>query len=98
MLSWYVYKIPRPVVQTEGLGIKFAQMSYVVLTDSITHALIWGAVAQLGERLNRTQEVGGPNPPSSTILLRPKVFTFGLRSNTVADRFYEAERESCSAE
>ena len=28
-----------------------------------------GAVAQLGERLNRTQEVGGPNPPSSTNLL-----------------------------
>ena len=28
-----------------------------------THAL--GAIAQLAERLDRTQEVGGSNPPSS---------------------------------
>src|SRR4051794_33654225 len=26
-----------------------------------------GAIAQLGERLDRTQEVGGSSPPSSTI-------------------------------
>ncbi len=30
-----------------------------------------GAVAQLGARLNRTQEVGGSNPPSSI----PKTFS-----------------------
>ena len=27
-----------------------------------------GAIAQLGERLDRTQEVGGSSPPSSTYL------------------------------
>ncbi len=31
--------------------------------DPPTHAL--GAIAQLAERLDRTQEVGGSNPPSS---------------------------------
>ena len=30
-----------------------------------TRALL-GAIAQLGERLDRTQEVGGSSPPSST--------------------------------
>ncbi|CCQ90277.1 hypothetical protein NITGR_270037 [Nitrospina gracilis 3/211] len=34
----------------------------------ITTKFNFGAVAQLGARLNRTQEVGGSNPPSSTFL------------------------------
>ena len=36
-----------------------------------------GAIAQLGERLDRTQEVGGSSPPSSIVLC--KTFTKGGR-------------------
>ncbi len=36
----------------------------------------FGAIAQLGERLRGTQEVGGSNPPSSTNHLLGDVFRF----------------------
>ncbi|MEA2168274.1 MAG: hypothetical protein QOF76_1574, partial [Solirubrobacteraceae bacterium] len=34
-------------------------------SDRWLHWLALGAIAQLGERLDRTQEVGGSSPPSS---------------------------------
>ena len=34
---------------------------------------LFGAVAQLGERIVRNDEVGGSNPPSSTTLIHPVV-------------------------
>ena len=42
-----------------------------------------GAVVQLGAHLNGIQEVRGSIPLCSTILLRPSVFTLGLRRNWV---------------
>ena len=38
-----------------------------------------GAIAQLGERLDRTQEVGGSSPPSSTRKTRAMAQVFALR-------------------
>src|SRR3954469_6403056 len=39
-----------------------------------------GAIAQLGERLDRTQEVGGSSPPSSTPSWRTWAMTYGSGS------------------
>ncbi len=50
-----------------------------------------GAIAQLGERLNRTQEVGGSNPPSSTACLASPP------RSTQSDRRTSPSRSSCSA-
>ena len=36
----------------------------------IYNQIFFGAIAQLGERLRGTQEVGGSIPPSSTILYK----------------------------
>jgi hypothetical protein len=38
-----------------------------------------GAIAQLAERLDRTQEVGGSNPPSS---IDPKSLHVGISAST----------------
>jgi hypothetical protein len=37
-----------------------------------------GVIAQLGERLNGIQEVGGSIPPGSTILLRERTERAGV--------------------
>src|SRR5215211_4996656 len=47
--------------------------SAVVSTRSSRHRAAYGAIAQLGERLNGIQEVGGSTPPGSTSL-RPSGF------------------------
>jgi hypothetical protein len=42
------------------------QMSEINLTSDLCHLTSDGAIAQLGERLNGIQEVGGSTPPGST--------------------------------
>ena len=42
-----------------------------------------GAIAQLGERLRGTQEVGGSIPPSSTILKSSTKFSFFLSKSVI---------------
>ena len=44
-------------------------------------ALAFGAIAQLAERLDRTQEVGGSNPPSSTVRRPCKSGASALRAS-----------------
>ena len=46
----------------------------------------FGAVAQLGERIVRNDEVGGSNPPSSTRLDEIKNLRFAVQVGSLGDR------------
>ena len=53
------------------------------MLDNIYLFYKMGAIAQLGERLRGTQEVGGSIPPSSTILKSSTKFSFFLSKSVI---------------
>jgi hypothetical protein len=52
-----------------GLSSETRSAHYTSVTIARAPAWVCGAIAQLGERLDRTQEVAGSSPASSTELV-----------------------------
>lgn len=57
-------------VGLHGVVASFARRIPVGFNSLTLHHRLFGAVAQLGERQIRNLDVGGSNPPSSTIVRR----------------------------
>jgi hypothetical protein len=77
---------PQPVAEAHRLRERVAAPPADQATLRAGRGLHWralGAIAQLGERLDRTQEVGGSSPPSS---IRPRE-CIGLWAGTSSGRF-----------